>query len=285
MLLSLLALYFFLPHPKNNHRAKLLHSLSIVSIALSIITFRLSLAFLPNVVPVVLGYNSDIKPEKIVELTNKERTVAGIGELRIDPLLTKAALAKASDMLARDYWSHNAPDGRKPWAFITEMGYQYRFAGENLARDFSQAEDVITGWMNSPSHKENLLSSKYQDIGIAVVEGDLAGVQTTLVVQFFGAKMGVSLGEEPKREASVAGFLKEEPPRILSNAQDLLSPFATTKSLALMLTTVLVGVFLVDMIIIKQRNVMRVSSRSFAHFLFLGMILIAILVAKEGLIK
>lgn len=293
MSLPSLFLHFLFPHELNNHRARFLHPLSIVAIALGLVSLRFFLPLLPSFTNVVLGYESDIQPERIVELSNKERVAGGVGELKLDPLLTKAALSKASDMMARDYWAHTAPDGRQPWNFITEGGYQYRFAGENLARDFSTSEDVVAGWMNSKSHRENLLSPKYQDIGIAVVQGDLGGVNTTLVVQFFGTKMSEAafieerLGKFGPSVAAAAGESGGQASfvQIASKQVMLLSPFATTRNITVLFIALLLVVFAIDMIIVKQRNTMRVSSKSLAHFLFFGMVVIILLVAKEGLIK
>src|SRR5690606_22355375 len=55
-----------------------------------------------------------------------------------------------------------------------------------LARDFDTSQGVINGWLNSPSHRENMLTAGYKDIGIAVLNGVLDGHETTLVVQLFG---------------------------------------------------------------------------------------------------
>jgi hypothetical protein len=73
-------------------------------------------------------------------------------------------------MAARDYWSHNTPDGKTPWAFITKTGYHYQKAGENLAYGFSNAEDTITGWMNSTEHRANILNASYSEVGFGVVD-------------------------------------------------------------------------------------------------------------------
>jgi uncharacterized protein YkwD len=96
-------------------------------------------------------------------------------------------LQKGRDMIDKDYWAHVAPDGTQPWKFFSQFGYKYRFAGENLARDFSNANDAVNAWMNSPTHKDNILNPKYKEIGIGITEGDLAGSDTTIIVQFFGA--------------------------------------------------------------------------------------------------
>lgn len=282
-----IVLHLFLPHEHNNHRAGLLHPLPIAAIALAVVLLRVLLSFLPFYTPIALGYESDITPDKVVELTNTERIKKGLNPLNVDSLLTKAALAKASDMMARDYWAHQAPDGRQPWEFIKEMGYQYRYAGENLARDFSTSDDVVAGWVNSPSHRENLLSPRYQDIGIAVVEGELNGVKTTLVVQFFGTKIGspLALVGQPETAGVAAAVVGSKTLGSFQQKLVSIAPFPVTKSFTLVVIGLLLAVFLVDIVIIRYRNTARVSSKSLAHTLFFGVIFIALLAAKSGLVK
>lgn len=288
-------LRFFIPHEFNNHRAHLIHPISISFLTSAIILMRMFLPLSAKIAPVVVGYEAHITPEEIVELTNIERKNAGMSEVELDPILTKAALVKASDMMARDYWSHNTPDGKQPWIFLAEVGYQYRYAGENLARDFSSSVGVVEGWMNSPSHKENLLSPRYRDMGVAIVEGDLGGVRTTLVVQFFGTRMGDTLlvQDQPSKESTVAAGTLENSKVTAAGAiltleegkRILLSPLNATKKISFLLLGLILTVFLVDLIVIKYKKTLRVSSRSFAHFLFLGVVLILVLVAKEGIIR
>lgn len=280
-------LHLFIPHELNNFRAKVIHPFPISLFALLVVLLQILLSSLPKFTPIVLGYESSINPGKIIELANKERVKAGVGELTSNPLLTQAALAKASDMMARNYWAHNSPDGKEPWRFVTGSGYQYRFAGENLARDFSNSEDVVSAWVNSPSHKENLISPRYQDIGVAVVEGELGGVKTALVVQFFGTKMSQAAVVE-KRLTTTSGVLaKTEEKKLVipSSWGVLVSPASVVKNMTLAFTVLFIVVFLIDMVIISRKNIARASSKSLAHFLFFGMILIVVLAAKEGLIK
>lgn len=290
MIITAFLIYFLLPHERNNHRAKLLHPLVIGLSILMFLVGQIALSSLPKFTPVVLGYSSNINPEEIVRLTNEERVKAGGVEVRIDSDLTKAALAKADNMFAKNYWAHTSPDGIEPWKFFVDVGYKYRFAGENLARDFADPEAVVTAWMNSRSHKDNLLSPRYQDIGVAVVKGELDGVETTLVVQFFGTKMAkttltqsnieaeTSAPLSVPKEAIVAGLSKEKGKSIL------LSPFSTTKNVAIFFVSLFFLVLSLDMVIIKHQNVSRVSSKSFAHFIFFGMILVVLYLSKEGLI-
>jgi hypothetical protein len=122
----------------------------------------------------------------IIAMTNQERAAAGLNPLSVNADLMSSAQAKAQDMIARDYWAHFAPDGTSPWYFMTQSGYKYVGAGENLAMDFATDQDVMTGWMNSPGHRANILNPAYVDVGIAVVEGQLQGHDTMLVVAHYG---------------------------------------------------------------------------------------------------
>lgn len=285
-MLTALSLYFF-PHHKNNYRAKLLRPLIIAVTILVFAVAQFGLAFLPRFTPVVLGYVANITPEQVVELTNNERIKAGLTELHADPQLTEAALNKATYMFAKNYWAHTAPDGTEPWKFVLEAGYKYRFAGENLARDFATPEDAVAAWMNSPTHKDNLLSAKYQDTGIAVVKGELNGVQTTLIVQMFGTKMSAAAAVEESNKNLQAQAKVEEKPQfqiagLTEEAKGVVSPFSLNKNLGIILISVFLFILVVDMIIINRNKVARSSSKSFAHFFFFGMVAIAIIISKAG---
>src|SRR4030043_359248 len=176
-------IHYLVPHTSNNHKAKLLHSSSLLIIASLLLFFQLTLYLLPKTGIKILGYASRISVDEIVRLTNEKRAQAGLSPVEFNPSLSAAAKSKGDDMLAKDYWAHVAPDGTQPWKFFTDAGYQYRYAGENLARDFSNPASAVEAWMNSPSHRENMLSGKYKEVGVAVVEGNLAGVDTTIIVQ------------------------------------------------------------------------------------------------------
>jgi len=98
-------------------------------------------------------------------------------------------------MFKNKYFSHYSPTGISPWDWIDKSGYDYYYAGENLAMNFLDTEEVIKGWLNSPSHRENLLNKDYKDMGIAVVSGDFnnEGINRILVVQMFGSKAKPSI--------------------------------------------------------------------------------------------
>ncbi|MAG59866.1 hypothetical protein CMO96_03715 [Candidatus Woesebacteria bacterium] len=295
MLLAAFLIYTLLPHERNNHRAKLLNPIVIGLSILMFLVTQVLVSSLPRFTPVVLGYASNINSEEIVQLTNEEREQAGVPEVQVDPILTQAALKKGGDMFAKDYWAHTAPDGTEPWVFFADQGYKYRFAGENLARDFANSETTVAAWMNSRSHRDNLLSSRYQDIGVAVIQGDLDGVETTLVIQFFGTRMDQSPLVETNIGAQPAASLDFSPEATVVGSSTvigaskekgniLLSPFSTTRNLAIFLVSLFFLVITLDMIIIRHRNVARVSSKSFAHFIFFGAILAVLYFSREGLI-
>ena len=98
----------------------------------------------------VLSYATSISQGGLLGSTNQRRAAAGLGNLSINGQLNQAAQAKANDMASRNYWSHNTPEGNAPWVFITNVGYSYDKAGENLACGFNESTEVITGWYNSP---------------------------------------------------------------------------------------------------------------------------------------
>lgn len=179
---------YVLPHPAKPRRAKLLSPLSLLTYSLFVLTLFFSTRTLAIRLPGILGFASDIKVEDLVNLVNQKRSENGASGVKLDPTLCEAAQKKADDMFAKGYWAHVAPDGTQPWAFFAQVGYDYIYAGENLAKDFQTSSSVVEAWMNSSSHRQNLVSPKYDEMGIAVVNGTLNGYETTLVVQEFGRR-------------------------------------------------------------------------------------------------
>jgi hypothetical protein len=136
----------------------------------------------------VLGASDGITQDVLLLETNKDRHADHAGSLTLDNQLAAAAQAKAQDMADKNYWSHNAPDGTTPWKFITQTGYQYYAAGENLAYGFANSDQVVRGWMNSREHRTNLLNSAYSNVGFGVVEAPSyqGKPKQTIVVAMYG---------------------------------------------------------------------------------------------------
>lgn len=178
--------YHFLPHPDEKRRATLLSNKAFFLYCLAIVFVGFTIRIIPLFFPGVLGYASNINSKDLQSYTNKKRASFGLSSLSMNSELSAAAKKKAEDMFKDNYWAHVAPDGKEPWDFILAAGYDYVYAGENLAKNFSNSKDVVEAWYNSPSHRENLLNKNYTEMGFAVVNGTLNGYQTTLVVQMFG---------------------------------------------------------------------------------------------------
>lgn len=193
-------MYHFLPRPETKTRAGLLSHKAIITYCLLILLVTGLFRLVPLVFPGVLGYASDISVGDLLKYTNKQREGSGLSDLRLNEKLTSAASKKASHMFEKNYWAHISPDGVEPWDFILGENYDYIYAGENLAKNFSHSKDVVEAWMNSPSHRENLLSPNYDEVGFAVVNGVLDGYETTLVVQMFG---------RPRSKGQVASVYQE----------------------------------------------------------------------------
>lgn len=301
--------HLFVPHESNNHKAKLIRPQGLAFILCLFVGFQLFMQTPTG--GKVLGYAANISPDEVIRLTNEKRAANGLAPLTYSPLLSQSAQAKGADMLNKGYWAHVAPDGTEPWIFFLNAGYQYKYAGENLARDFSSASAAVDAWMASPTHRDNLLSPKYKEIGIGVVEGSLNGVDTTIIVQHFGTSLsdsgqvaplanntGVapSVAPSPKPSLSpspapvaVAEEATASPlPVLEANGSDngggqvLVSPFKLTKGVSLGLVGVLLVVMLIDAVVISRKRIKRVSGRVFAHIAFFGMIAAIILIMRAG---
>ena len=141
---------------------------------------------IPSFRTTVFDSLSAIYASVLVNLTNKDRARENISELKVSPILEKAAQMKADDMASKSYFAHNTPEGLTPWYWFALAGYKYEFAGENLAVNFEESEDIQTAWMNSRGHFLNIMNPKYTEIGIATSTGIYKGREAVFVVQMFG---------------------------------------------------------------------------------------------------
>lgn len=295
--------HLFHPRRSNNHRPKILHASSLFSLALiavGMVALISQKVVLQTVTGGVLGYASDITAEQVVSQTNMERMKAGLAPLKVNELLNAAAQLKAKDMLERQYWAHNSPDGVEPWFFFKKAGYAYQSAGENLARDFMNTSDMLTAWMSSPTHKANILQPKYEEIGVAVVNGMFQGVETTLVVQHFGKpKLTPAIipdsgaaAEAPVERAErneTLNFIIPASPTVLAqqdSAADartpLASPLRLVKYIFAAILCMLIAALAYDSYIIEKKNVSRMVGKNMAHILFLLVVIVLLIWVKGG---
>lgn len=201
----------FVPCEANHYRPIFLESrflfyYILVLLILKMITIPY-LIYLPKTI-----FFADITKNALISLTNSEREALGLLPLKENPTLNQAASLKANDIIEKDYFSHQSPEGLSPWYWFQIVGYNYQSAGENLAIGFLDSEEVSQAWLNSPSHRSNLLNPNYREIGIGVAKGDFQGNETTVVVQLFGTpKTIMATTKEPKISPEIPK--KEIPPK------------------------------------------------------------------------
>ncbi|MBU4284913.1 CAP domain-containing protein [Patescibacteria group bacterium] len=188
----------FIPNQKNLwkphiFKPKNLFKLAVVLLVVKFVIFSWVYYF-PQTTHFAIITNS-----KLIEMLNEDRIAQGLKPLTVNQQLVMAAEKKATDMLNENYFAHTSPDGITPWYWMSKVGYKYVAAGENLAKDFTESEYVHQAWMNSPSHRANILNGNYQDVGIAVVEGEIDGKKTTIAVQFFGKSSVKAVATTPTK--------------------------------------------------------------------------------------
>jgi uncharacterized protein YkwD len=201
---------WFFPHQQNDFHPYILRPLGTGIITLLVLLQPLIYNVITAHQIKLVSYATDISASSLLTLSNQERAGVDVGALQDNAQLDNAAMNKAEDMFAKDYWAHNSPTGETPWDFIAAAGYHYSAAAENLAMDFTTSEYVIDGWMNSPEHRINLLNSTYTDVGIAVMNGTLTGEQTTLVVMELAAPAVVA-APAPKTPAATPTPIRTTP--------------------------------------------------------------------------
>ncbi|MDD5342007.1 MAG: CAP domain-containing protein [Patescibacteria group bacterium] len=191
--------HYVIPYEGNRFRPKILGANSLRFYSILLIVVKVAVTGFLFISYPSQGQFASFTAGQIVDLTNVERQKNGLSNLSQDSKLAQAAQKKAQDMLANGYFDHTSPDGKKPWDWISAVGYNYIYAGENLAKDFTNASSTVTALMNSASHRKNILNDKYQNIGVAVVDGTMNGKQTVVMVQFFGS---LSVPEKPATQVA-----------------------------------------------------------------------------------
>lgn len=287
--------HLFLPHPDTHKKAHLLSSKALLIYILFFLILNFGVSKTSSINPRILGISTSITVTDLINLTNQERAKNGLNKLTENSDLDKAAQAKAQNMFQENYWAHYSPSGKDPWSFILAAGYKFAYAGENLAKNFHSASDVVQAWMNSPTHRENMVNPHYTDIGMAVATGTLQGEETVLVVQEFGSPAVVAEAPSTKSQAPPPAPIASTPPQELPDTaqapkiieqpqvaksqilpvsvpppQPMFDSFAVTRNISLALISFLAMLLVLDFVILKKRGVVRVSSHHLSHFALLG---------------
>ncbi len=273
----------FVPHEENNFRAKSLHT-DFLTIYL-VIAFLMMMVFKQGNLHDVLGFATDISVEKLYQLTNEQRQKNGLPPLSLNSSLALAAQKKAENMFQENYWSHYSPDGKTPWDFILGAGYKYEYAGENLAKNFLFSNGVVDAWMNSTTHRDNLLKREYTEVGYAIVNGTLNGEQTTLVVQEFGKPMASSNPFTPPAVQASEVVPKNTEQIVTQKAiQPKFNAFHFTFNLNIIFMMFLMLALVLDFYFASKFNIIRIGGKNTAHLLFIIFVLIGLFMSTIGTI-
>lgn len=177
---------YFVPAEENDFKPRILHKNSVLLNLIFILLLETSFFFYVSFILPQTSLLAQIFPKVLIDFTNEVRASNTVAPLKPNAYLERAAQEKAEDMAKRGYFSHVSPDGKNPWYWFNKAGYNYAFAGENLAIHFFDSQDLMEAWMESPSHRSNILNKNFTEIGIGVAQGYFAGKETVYIVQFFG---------------------------------------------------------------------------------------------------
>ncbi|NRF93063.1 LysM peptidoglycan-binding domain-containing protein [Paenibacillus frigoriresistens] len=125
-----------------------------------------------NKTPVTTAPSQSTFASQVVNIVNQERAKAGLRPLASNSALTAMALDKAKDMYNNGYFDHTSPTYGSPFDMMSKYGIRYSYAGENIAKGQQTPEAVMTAWMNSTGHRQNILSPNFTQIGVAYYNGE-----------------------------------------------------------------------------------------------------------------
>lgn len=177
--------HIFIPHDENDFKPHIFREVG-VSVLLFVSVFLLGSSAGSSffIHKTVLG--ADIAASVLIDLTNESRVAYNESPLTRNPKLDRAAELKGMDMSSKEYFSHNSPEGITPWYWFREVNYNFLYAGENLAINFTDSSDVEKAWLNSPTHRANIMNVEFREIGMATVKGMYNNYPTIYIVQMFG---------------------------------------------------------------------------------------------------
>ena len=200
---------YFIPSKENNHTPHLLsRNAFIIYIIFAIVLNSIFTGF------GIQKVGAQMKTQSIVNAHNRFRTSNRLEPLTLDARLSQAAKGKAELMIDTDCWSHfckGSPGGiEAPWGFFDEAGFKYIYAGENLGEGFTTVDGIITAWINSQTHRDNMLNPNYTHIGVAILEGPFQGkADNTIVVIHFGTPSdGTTAYQDPGPEETFINIEK-----------------------------------------------------------------------------
>lgn len=194
---------YFIPCEDNSHQPYFLRSHIVAHIAICIIFFEILFLAQIYILPRtnLLGL---IVSDTIIDETNANRVKEYLSTLTVNQVLNEAAQLKANDMAAKGYFAHTSPEGFTPWHWFNKAGYSFYYAGENLAVNFVDSKDIVNAWMESPSHRANIINYNFTEIGIGIAKGQYKGAEAVFVVQMFGRPRSEEIATKTQNTPIVA---------------------------------------------------------------------------------
>lgn len=202
---------FFLPTQRNGNSPLSLSNGAFLIYFLIASFLVVSPSYLKRLQLAVISSPLSFGADEVIELVNKERVSEEMDALKRNAELDGIAAKKVDDMFEKNYFAHISPEKKTPWDFFKEGQYRYTAAGENLAIDFLTPGDANKAFMESPTHKANILNKLYKEVGAAVVEGTFDGRPTIIIAQYFGTPRVPSRIAKKPETVSVVTQTKEEP--------------------------------------------------------------------------
>ena len=178
-------------------------------------------------------------PSDIVHFINNERTSRGLSSLKIDPALSQAAQSRSAVLAGEGRIFHVTAPKDTPWPEIAQVGYNYSFAGENLALGIETPAELTARWMASPTHRENILEEDFEDIGVGVTMGHYEGKVVSYVVSYYGKKktgsavasvsQAVPVDSSASSVSAPKTFIVSEAPQVAGSKSASLSSVPSSK--------------------------------------------------------
>ncbi len=192
--------YFVLPTEDNGYKSRFLQSKFLMYGVVLLLVLKITTTF----ITINLPYNvffANITESTLENFVNQTRQSIGLKPLAQNSKLDQAAQLKAQNMVQNNYFNHTSPSGISPWFWFVKAGYNYKYAGENLAIGFFDSQEVYNAWLNSASHKANIVNPNYTEVGTAVLDG-FGPNNTIVVVQEFGSQLPAKTVAQKNNNAS-----------------------------------------------------------------------------------
>jgi len=213
----------FIPKEDNDYLSLALRPKKLIFYAYALLLIKIAVISIFLVLPYA-DFFSAITEQRLVSLINQARIENNLSPVTLNNTLNETAGFKINDMLTNNYFEHTSPAGVTPWFWFKKAGYNYEYAGENLAIDFFQTDDVFSAWMQSPAHRDNILNPNFKEIGLAVKSGPLKNHEATLAVLVFGAEAKT---KTPKNNLPALVKSQSPSPSATPKTQPTVKPSAT----------------------------------------------------------